>query len=68
MLFRSPLARYPALPLLVDRFSPDCVVILDDAGREEEKETLNQWLAEFPDLQQQILSTEKGTAVLSRFD
>ena len=64
----APLARYPALPLLVDRFSPDCVVILDDAGREEEKETLNQCLAEFPDLQQQILSTEKGTAVLSRFD
>ena len=62
----APLARYPALPLLVDRFSPDCVVMLDDACREEEKATLNRWRAEFPDFQQQELPAEKGCVVLEK--
>jgi len=32
------LARYPALPLLRENLSDDCIVILDDAYREDEKD------------------------------
>lgn len=38
-------ARYPALPLLASKLSLECFVILDDADRENERATLEQWLA-----------------------
>lgn len=39
------LARYPALPLLIDRLAPDAVIVLDDIHRGDEREILDRWLA-----------------------
>lgn len=36
-------ARYPALPLLIDKFSDDCIIILDDANRTDEKTIIDMW-------------------------
>jgi len=41
-------ARYPALPLLVDKLAPHSQVVLDDAVRAEERATGERWHAEFP--------------------
>ncbi|MFS8499784.1 MAG: uracil phosphoribosyltransferase, partial [Micromonosporaceae bacterium] len=42
----GPLARYPALPLLLPRLAPEALVVLDDAHRPDEQETVRRWLAE----------------------
>lgn len=60
------LARYPALPLLIDSLSDDAVIILDDGNREDEQEIIKLWLAEFPGLVHQKIESEKGTVILRR--
>lgn len=42
------LARYPALPLLRDKVTPDCLMLMDDADREDETQVMTRWEAEFP--------------------
>jgi predicted O-methyltransferase YrrM len=37
------LARYPALPVLLDRLAPGATVVLDDAERAGEQEVLRRW-------------------------
>lgn len=39
-------SRYPALPALAERLAPGCLVILDDAGREAEREIVQRWAEE----------------------
>jgi predicted O-methyltransferase YrrM len=58
-------ARYPAGPLLFKFLSARGVVFLDDAGREEERETLSLWAGEFPNLKQERVGLERGLAVLA---
>lgn len=60
------LIRYPALPLLVGRLSPNAVVLLDDAARAAEREIVDRWVAECPDFRARYVYTEKGAVVLSR--
>lgn len=36
-------ARYPALPLLLDKLSDDSIIILDDANRTDEKTIIDLW-------------------------
>jgi predicted O-methyltransferase YrrM len=36
-------ARYPAIPVLREHLSEDCVIVLDDADRPEEKEVARLW-------------------------
>ena len=55
--------RYPALPLLAQKLSPNSIIILDDAARHAEKKIVNSWLKQFPDLKFQEYNTEKGTAM-----
>jgi predicted O-methyltransferase YrrM len=62
----QPLARYPAIPLLFDRLSPQAVLILDDAFRPEEQAILQRWLREYPDFQVEYPPSRKGIAVLRR--
>ena len=57
-------SRYPALPLLYDKFSEQCSVFLDDAGREDEKELVAQWQAEFSGVEHEYLEFERGCSVL----
>lgn len=47
----GPQSRYPALPALRDRLSDGAVVFVDDAGRQEERRTIAQWLQDDPALQ-----------------
>lgn len=42
----GPMARYPALPVLWRRLSPGALVLLDDAGRPDERDAVTRWLAE----------------------
>ncbi len=39
-------SRYPALPVLAERLAPGALVVLDDAGREGEREILDRWEAD----------------------
>lgn len=48
----GPLARYPAIPLLGERLSADAHVLMDDAHRPSERESVDRWLAELPGLRQ----------------
>jgi hypothetical protein len=61
------LARYPALPLLVDHLSPSAMILVDDTDRPDEMNMIEKWLVEFPGFMQfSNLIHEKGTVVLKR--
>jgi predicted O-methyltransferase YrrM len=60
-------ARYPAIPLLFDRLADQAIVLVDDAGRPEERATVRRWVRKFPMLNLEYLRwTEKGTAILKK--
>lgn len=40
------MARWPAVPQLLDRLSPGALVVLDDANRRDERESVSRWLAD----------------------
>jgi predicted O-methyltransferase YrrM len=42
----GPLARYPAVPLLKEGLSPNCVILLDDANRADEQSIGKRWAEE----------------------
>ena len=58
-------SRYPALPLLFDRLSDRCVIFLDDAARDDEREIVARWQAEFPGIGQEYIRTERGCSRLT---
>jgi len=60
----GPDARFPAVPLLMDRLAPRALIVLDDYARADENEITDRWLELFPDLKRESLGHEKGTAVL----
>ena len=62
--FIQPLSRYPALPMLYERLTDQCVVFLDDAARDDEKEIVQRWQVEFPGTRHQYIDTERGCSVL----
>ena len=57
-------SRYPALPLLFDKFSDQARVFLDDAARDDEKELVEQWQSEFSGVGYEYLGLERGCSVL----
>lgn len=59
-------ARYPALPRLLPYLSPSCVVLLDDANREGERDVVRRWLAEFPEFSATTATRGKGYVLLTR--
>lgn len=59
------LARYPALPVLREKLSPRCAVILDDANRKGEREVLQRW-KELPGFDFSVRINNYGLAVLAR--
>lgn len=60
----GPLARYPVLPLLEHALAADARLLLDDADRVEEVETVQRWEQRRPELTWSRLGHEKGTVVL----
>jgi len=57
-------SRYPALPVLMDKFADVCEVYLDDAGRDQERELVAQWLHDFSMLIHDFVETERGCSIL----
>lgn len=62
----SPLARYPAMPLLEPRMSDHAMVVLDDASRPDEREVVARWSVEFPGFDQATLGFRPEVAVFTR--
>ena len=60
------MARYPALPLLHERLSEHAAIILHDAHRPSEKQTLQKWQQQFPEFSCETVDSEKGIALLRR--
>jgi predicted O-methyltransferase YrrM len=46
----GPKARYPALAKLARQLSPTAAIALDDADRQDEKEVVQLWCSEYPQL------------------
>ncbi len=42
----SPMARYPAVPLLREHLAPGAAVLVDDANRKDERAMVQRWCAE----------------------
>jgi hypothetical protein len=61
----GPMARFPAGPLLFPYMRKGGAILLDDAGRPDEKVTVERWLELFPRLALRMPAAEKGMAVLS---
>ncbi|MET0772629.1 MAG: class I SAM-dependent methyltransferase [Candidatus Limnocylindrales bacterium] len=61
----GPLARYPALPMLLDRLAPDAAILIDDAARPDEREMVARWCAEVPGIGVRELRLEKGGTLLT---
>jgi len=57
-------ARHPVLAELVKKLTPKAIVVLDDAGRDGEKELAQKFAAAMPNHVLEFLSHEKGTAVI----
>lgn len=54
------LARYPALPLLRDRFNAGARILLDDGARPDERTTARRWAEEVPGSSLEYLDLEAG--------
>jgi len=48
----QPQSRYPAYPVLRPQMSGTAVILLDDSGREDEREAVRRWCAADPDLKE----------------
>lgn len=59
-------ARFPAVPLLYDRLTPDAIVVLDDHQRPDEQAVGRKWVAAHDDLSPEVLKHHKDTLVLRR--
>lgn len=58
-------ARYPALPLLLDRLSDQAIIVLDDAARPDEQQIIRQWMA-MDAFTRVDIQAEKGLTILYR--
>jgi len=59
------MARYPAVPLLVDQLAPDAVVVVDDGARSDERRMVQEWTQSHA-MQAEYLHLDKGAYVLRR--
>ncbi|HEY0951416.1 class I SAM-dependent methyltransferase, partial [Nocardioides sp.] len=62
----GPAARYPAVPLLADRFAARCSIVVDDTVRPEDRAVVTRWADRLPDFDVRDLPLEKGAVVLHR--
>jgi predicted O-methyltransferase YrrM len=60
------MVRFPALPALLPKLSPDAVVLVDDAGRADERAMVAKWQELYPEFAVEFVPTEAGTAILER--
>ena len=58
-------SRYPALPALADKLSPNAEVWMDDTIRQEEKDVCERWAADYG-FELEYFPLEKGLGRLTR--
>ena len=61
----TPLSRLPALPVLLKKLNPGAIIVLDDARREDEKQIIELWKKDFPELKYEFIETERGMAIFT---
>ncbi len=61
---KNPQARHPALKECLSKLSPNAIIVIDDAGRDGERDLAEQFAAALPSHRLEFLHHEKGTAVL----
>lgn len=61
---RNALARYPAIPRLVERLTANAAIYLDDTIRPGEQEIVSRWMKEYPILLLRRIDLEKGCVEL----
>ena len=61
---KNPKARYPAIAECIAKLSPRAIIVIDDAGRDGEKDMANDFARALPHHPLEFLPHEKGTAVL----
>jgi predicted O-methyltransferase YrrM len=59
-------ARYPALPLLIDRLRVGGTLLLDDADRGGERRAARDWQAQHPNVRVEHLPFDKGLVVVTK--
>ena len=64
---RSKLPRYPALPFMIDKIKFGSTIILDDARRKNEQETIKLWKNEYDFFEYNYLDdNDKGIMIIKR--
>jgi predicted O-methyltransferase YrrM len=61
---KNPKARHPAIAECASKLSPRAIIVIDDAGRDGEKDMAHEFAKALPSHTLEFLSHEKGTAVL----
>ncbi|QLL23800.1 methyltransferase domain-containing protein [Actinobacteria bacterium IMCC25003] len=61
---KNPKARYPAIAECIAKLSPRAVIVIDDAGRDGERDMAQEFAKALPSHTLEFLLHEKGTAVL----
>ena len=61
---KNPKARHPAVAECLSKLNPQAIVVIDDAGRDGEKDMAHEFAKVLPNHRLEFLSHEKGTAVL----
>jgi hypothetical protein len=62
----GPRARYPMVPLLLDRLARRCTILVDDTARPGDADVVDRWRPLLPDFEFASLHLDKGAAVLTR--
>ena len=62
----GPGARYPALPLMLDRLASTCLVVMDDLDRVADRDVAERWAEEFSDFRLDVDKTLQKHAGLLR--
>jgi predicted O-methyltransferase YrrM len=61
---KQPMCRYPAMPLIRNKFVKGSRLILDDVRRSDEQKIIQRWKKEF-DIALEIFEHERGTCLIT---
>ena len=61
-------ARYPALQLMFNKINNGATILLDDARRKNEQETIELWKKEYSNLKFTYIDNDKGIAKIKKID
>ena len=59
-------ARYPAIPLMIEKLKKGSIIILDDANRKYEKQILNLWKKEYDCFDYNYIANSKGACIIKK--